>query len=284
MKNASFFSEETRFRKGEEFVISASTLSCLSDQHNLRIVDVRSPTQCPDGHIPGAIQLDVNQFFNDDPKGLGIPSIAEIAAALGEKGLSADDFIVAYDDDSGVDAARLLWTLDIMGHKKYALLNGGFAAWDDEEFELVDEPSVLAPVEYIAPKGFGSSLSDIHAVNNAIDQKGIAIVDNRSLNEFNGVDNRATKVGHIPNAIHYDWENAVDRIAGGALMSPEQILSDLAKLGIEPDQPVILYCQSNRRSSHTFVVLKWLGFTNVSAYPGAWQQWGNSDWTPVEGS
>ena len=54
------------------------------------------------------------------------------------------------------------------------------------------------------------------------------------------------------------------------------------KLGVTPDKEVIVYCQTHHRSSHTYVILKALGYPRVKGYPGAWSEWGNSPDTPVE--
>jgi thiosulfate/3-mercaptopyruvate sulfurtransferase len=53
-------------------------------------------------------------------------------------------------------------------------------------------------------------------------------------------------------------------------------------VGATPDREVIAYCQTHHRSSHTYVVLKSLGFTRIKGYPGAWSEWGNLPDTPIE--
>ena len=56
----------------------------------------------------------------------------------------------------------------------------------------------------------------------------------------------------------------------------------LEERGIHRDNEVIVYCQTHHRSSHTWFVLKHLGFEKVLGYPGAWSEWGNLNDTPVE--
>jgi thiosulfate/3-mercaptopyruvate sulfurtransferase len=53
-------------------------------------------------------------------------------------------------------------------------------------------------------------------------------------------------------------------------------------LGVTPDKEVVVYCQTHRRSSHIYVVLKSLGFERVRGYPGSWSEWGNDPSTPIE--
>ena len=274
--------EQLLFRQGEEYVISVDTLNCISSQSNLRIVDVRSREQCPDGHISGAISLDVSSLAMNEGGNVNLLMLStHIAQTLSAQGIRANDFVVAYDDDTGVDAARFLWALELLGHKKYALLDGGFAAWDFADLDISKNPARLPPTTYATGK-LNNALATAENVFRAIDDDDTIIVDTRSIDEFSGSDARAQKAGHIPGAIHFDWLNAVDLIEGGTLKAPTDILQQLESLGITPNKKVIVYCQTNRRSSHTFVILKWLGFTEVQAYAGAWSEWGNRDWTPVE--
>ena len=51
------------------------------------------------------------------------------AADMAALGIGDDDVVVAYDDEGGVMAARLVWMLRATGHEA-ALLDGGIQAWD----------------------------------------------------------------------------------------------------------------------------------------------------------
>ncbi|MDX1513585.1 MAG: rhodanese-like domain-containing protein, partial [Gammaproteobacteria bacterium] len=88
--------------------------------------------------------------------------------------------------------------------------------------------------------------------------------------------------GHIPGAVNFNWTDAMDPEAQRRLRPRERLLEDLADLGVTPDREVVTYCQTHRRSSHTYVVLKSLGFERVRGYPGSWSDWGNDPSTPVE--
>ena len=271
------------FRLGEEYVIDANTLRSIYAMPNLKVVDVRESKHCPDGHLDQAIMFDIKTLTQGET-GLP-PSYAQLSRTLSQHGIQPDDFIVVYDDDTGVDAARLLWTLDLVGHKKYAMLNGGFAAWDEAGFPISDSPKKPNPETL---KGFypirvmEDSIASLTDVHDAIHSSDTILLDTRSEREYLGLENRAQKSGHIPTAIHWDWEWAVDRINGGVLNPPELLLQQLTARGVNKDKTIIVYCQTNRRSAHTFVLLKWLGFPRVKAYPGSWAQWGNDPSTPVE--
>jgi thiosulfate/3-mercaptopyruvate sulfurtransferase len=269
-------------RPGAEFVVDADALHAMLGQDNLRIIDVRSPQQCPDGHIPGAVLLDYNRLVRKSGPIEGLlPCAREISGLLEESGIEPEHFVVAYDDGAGVDAARLLWTLDAIGHKNYALLNGGFAAWDDAELDVSDSPRNIPRSRYPV-SGFGNGVVSKDEILAELDNPNACIVDTRSAAEYAGEDVRAEKSGHIPGAVHFDWSSAVDVMEDGKLRDAGILQSELGLLGITRDKNVIVYCQSNRRSTHTYLVLKWLGYENVSAYTGSWSEWGNAEETPVE--
>ena len=53
--------------------------------------------------------------------------------------------------------------------------------------------------------------------------------------------------------------------------------------GITGDKEVIAYCRIGERSSHTWLVLKYLlGIKNVRNYDGSWTAWGNLIGAPIE--
>ncbi len=58
--------------------------------------------------------------------------------------------MVAYDDEGGGWAARLLWTLELIGHTRYSYLNGGIHAWRDAGLEESTELTAPTPSDYHA--------------------------------------------------------------------------------------------------------------------------------------
>ncbi|MEE9518877.1 MAG: rhodanese-like domain-containing protein, partial [bacterium] len=45
--------------------------------------------------------------------------------------------------------------------------------------------------------------------------------------------------------------------------------------------PLVTYCQAQVRGSHTYFVLRWLGFKAVYGYEGSWGEWGNDPQMPI---
>jgi thiosulfate/3-mercaptopyruvate sulfurtransferase len=44
-------------------------------------------------------------------------------------------------------------------------------------------------------------------------------------------------------------------------------------VGVTPDRRILLYCNTARRISHTYLVLRHLGFDDVAFYEGSLTEW-----------
>ncbi|MFO1352680.1 MAG: rhodanese-like domain-containing protein [Gammaproteobacteria bacterium] len=97
-----------------------------------------------------------------------------------------------------------------------------------------------------------------------------------------GIDVRAARGGHIPGALNLNWLEAIDRGRALRFKPDDDLRALLAGRGVTPDKEIMPYCQTHHRSSHTYMVLKHLGFPRVCAYPGAWSEWGNDPALPLE--
>ena len=86
------------------------------------------------GHIPGAVYVELEQWLAAPASVQGgrhpLPDPERFARGMGELGIGDADTVVAYDDQGGVMAARLVWMLRATG-REAALLDGGLAAWED---------------------------------------------------------------------------------------------------------------------------------------------------------
>ena len=61
-----------------------------------------------------------------------VPDDANLVSLFSALGIDADTHVIAYDDEGGGRAARLCWTLELAGHRRYSLLNGGLHSWANE--------------------------------------------------------------------------------------------------------------------------------------------------------
>jgi len=85
------------------------------------------------GHLPGAVFVDLDAWLAGDPSsGAGrhpLPRPETFARGMSTLGISDESTVVAYDDQGGVIAARLVWMLRVTG-RDAAVLDGGLAGTD----------------------------------------------------------------------------------------------------------------------------------------------------------
>ena len=263
-------------------LIEPDHLASILDQPGIVIVDLCKAETYAQTHIPGAVHLDYQHIVWSRPPVMGLlPDAEHLSALLSQTGISPDSYLVVYDDEGGGKAARFIYTLDVIGHDKYSLLNGGLHAWANEGHPLQSSINKLPVTEYpvilhdepVATKQFILTHLELTALQ---------IIDARSLAEYTGQKKFAEKAGHIPGAINIDWLLLIDKQRNLRLRSNSELHQLMADRDISRDKATIVYCQTHHRSALTYFALKYLGYTNLKGYPGSWSEWGNSTDTPVE--
>jgi thiosulfate/3-mercaptopyruvate sulfurtransferase len=211
---------------------------------------------------------------------------------LGEHGIGRTNELVLYDSverDGGATASYLFWVLDVLGHEKKRVLEGGIDAWQRAGYDLDSKPRRLSPVLYQAPMEEVDSrrLIDGDFVYRRLGDPYYQIIDVRSRQEYLGekgsrdMRGNPLKLGHIPTAVNINYtHNWADATTKTIKSYPE--LQSLYR-GLDPNKGVIVYCASGRRSSFSYFVLRLMGIENVYTYEASWQEWGNpAMFYPVE--
>lgn len=250
----------------ESVIVSADWLADHRDDPDVRIVDVRDRWEFEGiGHMPGAVNVPFDAFRDgsDMERGM-LPGPAAFASLLSAVGIRAGDTIVAYDDDHGVFAARFVVTALEYGHADVRLLDGDFSAWS-RAYPTTTDSTENATTDYVASPldPDESPLIDRSAVERALGGEAV-FVDTRERHEFDD--------GHLPGAVRFDWREAID-LDTRRLRPPTEIVDRLADHGITRDREIVLYCNTARRISHTYVVLQALGFDDVAFYEGSLREW-----------
>jgi len=250
----------------DDIVVSRDWLAAHRDE--VAIVDVRDAWEYDGiGHVPGAVNIPFDTFRSeaDEDEGM-LPGEEAFAELMSEAGIAPGDTIVAYDDTHGVFAARFLVTAEIYGHDDVRLLDGDYSAWNLEYETTSDAPDV-EPTEYEVTTPGDTILIDQAEVEAAIDTDAV-LVDTRDDWEY--------EEGHIPGAVNVDWKELVDEETRG-LKPRAELTETLASYGITPDRRVVLYCNTARRISHTYVVLRHLGYEDVAFYEGSLTEWNEAE-------
>ena len=121
----------------------ASVLVPLESANNSGIILDISPESAE--FIPGAINIPYTEFLG--PGGVLKP-VSEMAAILGEAGISQDDAVLIYGEcqpcGGGPSAATYVyWIMKYLGHENVKLLDGGIDDWVAAQRPTVTQPASL---------------------------------------------------------------------------------------------------------------------------------------------
>lgn len=237
------------------------------------------------GHIPGARYAHLDDDLSRRPRaGEGrhpLPDRDRFAATLGAWGIGPDDWVVAYDEGSGAIAARLWWLLGWLGHERRAVLDGGFAAWQEAGLPVGHEPPAFGPRRYEPRRlrSVGVVATDEVAQRQAA---GDVLVDVRAAPRYRGEQEPIdAKAGHVPGARNRPFSANVT--PAGRFRPPGELTAELTELlgGKSPDR-LIAMCGSGVTACHLLLALEVAGLPGGRLYAGSWSEWIRDPTRPIE--
>jgi thiosulfate/3-mercaptopyruvate sulfurtransferase len=265
-------------------LIEAEDLLPHLGNEKLRIVDLSRSSVYDQLHIPHAIHVKPKQLLRQEEQASGLlPDIEGLQALLEYLNISPEHHLVAYDDEGGAWAGRLIWNLHCLGFENTSLLNGGIHAWLAAGFPTSSEVEKLAPVAHLVE--INQAHIDQYRIEypkllEKVKNNNIQVWDCRTEDEYTGLRLAARRGGHIPNARHFEWSTALNRENHLKLHPLERTQQRLEQLGFNLNEPVVVYCQSHHRSGLAYILGRLLNW-NIQAYDGAWSEWGNRLDSPI---
>ena len=233
-------------------------------------------------HIPGAIFFDIDAIADktiDLPHML--PTAEVFAEAAGQLGLSRDATVVAYDSFGIRSAARVWWTLRVMGFDKVVVLDGGLKKWLAEDRPTESGQSTL-PSTTLSPSLDTRLVRDVEAVKNLLQSKAAQLVDARGAARFRGEapEPRAgLRGGHMPGARNTPFDSLLN--ADGSMKTAEELRPLFAAAKVDLGAPIVTTCGSGVTASVVALALARLGREDVAVYDGSWTEWGGRTDTAV---
>lgn len=256
----------------------------------LCVLDVSRPNVYQQVHIPYAISVSPKELVRSEDMVTGLlPNDAELQAFVERIGLRPHQHVVVYDDEGGAWAGRVMWNLHCIGFYRVSVLNGGIHAWLAAQLPVSNHSPDLTKIDKSQCFQIDTSQQQRHRIlidelkQRLTQQPDLQLWDCRSPAEYCGERLLSRRGGHIPNAINFEWLNAVCRENQLKLYPLEVLKQKLIQQGFDLQQAVVVYCQSHHRSGLAYLIAHLLGWS-VRAYDGSWSQWGNQLDTQIIGS
>lgn len=279
-------------------LVDAEWLDAHRGQDDLVILDVRSSIdnggdaeRFLEARIPGSRYSSYTEAgwreARDSVVGL-MPAVSELEALIGNLGIDNESDVVIVPAGTGAtdfgSAARVYWTLKTLGHDDVAILNGGFAGWQQQGFEVASgEPQAYSVAEFNATlrEALIASTDAVEAARESQAQ----LVDARPADYFAGENQSpaARVAGTIPGARSLPHHSHLNAQNGAYYLDVDGLQSRINVAELDSSERTITFCNTGHWAATDWFVLSEVGgFDNVAMYDGSMAAWTVSDSRPVQ--
>lgn len=267
-----------------ETVISPEALRRHLQDDDWRVVDTRFRLTDPragrdlfdQGHIPRAVYLhlddDLSAPVTEATGRHPLPEPAVLARTLGEAGIGNGSQVVVYDDAGGGIASRLWWMMRWLGHRRVAVLDGGFPAWTARGYPVTGEVAEPLRRDFVARADEDAHVS-LGALRDGVRDGDLLLVDAREAARYRGEAEPIDAVaGRIPGAVNLPWQ---DNLSGDGTLHEEPRLKALwaGRLGSHPPEAVVCMCGSGVTACLDLLAMEVAGYRGGRLYAGSWSEW-----------
>ena len=226
-------------------------------------------------HIPGARRFDIDRISDPDTDlPHMVPSPFRFEKLVGALGIGNDDAVVFYDQKGVFSAPRGWWLMNLFGHTRAAVLNGGLPQWTAEARPTeAGEPPPAAPGKFTARfrPALLRGIGDLRAnLADPCEQ----VLDARSADRFHArvpEPRPGLRGGHIPGACNLPFNELLD---GPMLLPPAQLRERFAAVGIDGSCKVVTSCGSGVSAAVLTIAMVAAGLPMGALYDGSWTEWG----------
>lgn len=237
------------------------------------------------GHIPGAVYSSLDDDLSDlsrQNEGLGrhpLPLEVAFNRRLSAWGWHQGMQVVAYDaGSSALAASRLWWLLRLVGIS-CAVLDGGYAAWQEASFPIESGEAKPRAATSVALNYDVSKVVVDHS--HLLDKTSQRLLDARATPRFRGEVEPLDRVaGHIPGALNRPFPENLG--SNGRFKSPQQLREEFtAALGDTAPGDVVHMCGSGVTACHNLLAMEYAGLTGSRLYAPSWSGWISDPTRPV---
>jgi thiosulfate/3-mercaptopyruvate sulfurtransferase len=233
------------------------------------------------GHVPNALYAHLDSDLSGPVSPATgrhpLPRTEALIETFSRWGIDDGVQVVAYDQGTGAYAARLWWLLRWLGHSAVAVLNGGFAAWQQAGLPVDTTAGTRQPRRFVARPTEGTVVSTAELeralARGELAREETMLVDARTADRFAGENETIDPVsGHIPGAHNHPIARNLD--AQGRFLPPHELRSRWeATLRGRPPERAISMCGSGVTACHNLLAMELAGLSGARLYAGSWSEW-----------
>ena len=210
-----------------------------------------------------------------------LPDAQAFIDRLRSWGISNHSQVIAYDDGSGGIAARLWWMMRWLGHRKVAVLDGGYARWVALGLPVTRAPETPSPGSFNGNPDDGMTVTGEELQSYLSSPEGYLLVDARESARFKGESEPIDAVaGHVPGALNLPFSLAIDESGDWKDQDALKALWDAQVPGL-PDRDWSVMCGSGVTACHLALSARLAGRSEPRLYVDSWSGWLRNPDRPV---
>lgn len=261
-------------------LLSPADLQAQAKAPQVRIIDIREPKAYAESHIPGAVSAPYGQWRGPASNPGDLPALPQLTQLVQSLGLSPDSHAVVVS--SGADttdfgsAARVYWTLKVLGVQQLSVLNGGMQAW----------ASAKLPQDNVVPQITASKFTPTldkryiatrDEVAEKVKSGNALLVDARPAAFFQGETKHAAakQAGTLKGAVNVEHSRWFAPGSTAMMSVPEaQKAAASTPLGKQPETETVAFCNTGHWAATNWLAQsEVLGQKNVKLYAGSMVDW-----------
>ena len=275
-------------------LLSPTELQARLSQPDLRVIDIRSPKAFDKQHIRSALSAPYSSWRGPASNPGELPDLGRLTRLVQTLGLSpATHVVVTYSGEDATDfgaAARVYWTLKVLGLKQLSILNGGMEAWAEAGLPQDDMPLAVPASTYVP--SFDTSLIATReelqrrlVAGAAASASGARLLDARPSPFFNGQTRHAASLvpGTLKGAVTLEYTRWFAPDSARMLPAAEvKRLADASSSAGDGDGDAVSFCNTGHWAAINWFALSELaGHKGVRMYPGSMVEWSQAPGAPA---
>lgn len=262
-----------------EPLLDVKQVAPLTAEPNVRIIDIRAPKDYKEGHILGAVNAPYGKWRGPATNPGELPALNKLTGLVQSLGLTPQTHAVivssgANDTDFGA-AARVYWTLKVLGLENLSIVNGGIKAWKAAGQSLSATEPTIAKSDFTPTINQSLLISQQQLAQDSQSSRAV-LVDARPADFFNGETRHvaAKTPGTLPGAVnvaHSVWfKPGTSEVIDASQAKVVATKFNLAN----SDKEIVSFCNTGHwAATNWFVLSELVGDEDVKLYAGSMVDW-----------